>query len=214
MLTHLPPELLSIVVEGMVREYLRQYFICYGESWDAISTLLGVSTLLRGITDSLLCSGLGILRLEDGMCAHTVYALVEKTLTVLLAICRLRPKPLVLIRMARRDANKRFEEACLTDDGAPPQNGGENDLAYWRVSPILELYSAIRETCLRRDRITRDGQQLRRLANLPNKLLYYMERARDVKDRRLLRPALAEGAFLIAGTTFGTCIGLRFLMCW
>ncbi|KAF8514286.1 hypothetical protein JB92DRAFT_152616 [Gautieria morchelliformis] len=73
---------------------------------------------------------------------------------------------------------------------------------WWRPSPLLVLYNVIRWTQLRKDQITREDFQLQRLAELPPLLVEPMKRAAMAGDRRLVRPALVEAAYLWAGMSF------------
>ena len=71
----LPYELLSAIVEDVVRDYLFEYFTSHGTPlpWNAISSLNSVSVVMRAVVHTLLSSSaLSIPRLEDGRCVFPI----------------------------------------------------------------------------------------------------------------------------------------------
>ncbi|KAF8574726.1 hypothetical protein K439DRAFT_1665352 [Ramaria rubella] len=209
MLTSLPLELLSHIVENLVRDFLYEYFTSPNPShtWNAISTLCNTSVTLRSVTHSLISSGLSIPSLKDGRS------------TTLLITCdggggagwrRLSKDPLLALSLARADATARFEsrrldgnETAVLHIATHPHDPAHDPDGWWRTSALLELYNVIRETRLKSEWITQQGHHLRRLADLPKALVDPMERVKACRDKRLAMPALVEGAELIACTSFG-----------
>lgn len=117
--------------------------------------------------------------------------------------------------LARKVADKRIEAVFvddindiptpLDDDQCRPvlPEYDNSEELWWKSSPLLALYSAIREIRFVSDWIMQNGGYPRRLADLPRNLVSPMETVRTMSDTRLVRPALVEGAVLIACTSFG-----------
>ncbi|KAF8515804.1 hypothetical protein BU17DRAFT_67729 [Hysterangium stoloniferum] len=195
--TSLPIELVSGVVEKLVREFLLEHFVSPERPWNAVFTLCAISKGIRRLTQALLTSGLSTTEWENGSVFGT-------------------RSPVHAIVLARNIADKRIEATCIDDTTAIPIPPGADagravlpghDHAeaemWWKSSPLLALYSAIREVRFVSDWILQKENYPRRLADMPRNLVNPMETVKAMEDTRLVRPALVEGAVLIASTSFG-----------
>ncbi|KAF8514285.1 hypothetical protein JB92DRAFT_2919921 [Gautieria morchelliformis] len=199
MLSDLPFELLSDIVERLVGEYLYEYFLSHGspKHWNAISVLNSVSVPLRAVVHTLLASSLAIPRLEDG---------------------RLSRDPLFVISLARNDADARFHKECRheesdsdTEPAMPQNDSSEATTAWWKASPLLELYSVIREMRLKCHWIAREGRHLHHIIHFLEPFRHSMDRADTAADKRLVRPALDEAVYVWAAMTL---VGLLAVYAW
>ena len=76
----------------------------------------------------------------------------------------------------------------------------------WKDSPLLELYSVLRETRFKSDFILQRSSSVVQLIVLPLALQVPMEKVSALKDNRLVWPALMEGGRLMACTSFSMFI--------
>ncbi|KIJ53697.1 hypothetical protein M422DRAFT_775720 [Sphaerobolus stellatus SS14] len=194
MLDSLPPELLSYIIESLLRDSLFVYFDYKQKErpWNGIYTLAAVSRRMRDITHSTLVSTLPISLGKDEMLNwNPVHAML---------LARKAADAAFLEASSKLETRHRTQGAVPEDSDLEPQSPTDEQ---WRVdSPLLALYCAIYEVQRTSEAIYQNEMYLRHLADLPRRLVDPMERTKVMKDKRLIKPALLEGAMLISSTSF------------